>query len=246
VYRRSAVSAINRKIRSAYESLMRPPGILLSRAGFSANLVTVFSVVLAAAAALAFGSRNLTLGLGLLVASVLVDMLDGSVARASRGETGVGTMLDHTADRYSEFLYVFGICYGGYAPFWLGMLCYFSMLMPSYVRAKAETSGASASVQGVGIAERKEKLSILIVSAALLLVWRDALYYGMIIITILSQISAFQRLHFASGSGRGAEAQPCPESGDSSVCGGDVKTGGDGVCGSDRVGGRGRETGGST
>jgi len=181
---------------------MRPAGSFLCRVGLSPNLVTFFSVILAAAAALAFANRNLSLGLGFLVASVFVDMLDGSVARASGSASTVGTLLDHTADRYSEFLYVFGLCYGGYAPFWLGMLCYFSMLMPSYVRAKAESSGAAASVQGVGIAERKEKLAILIISVALALVWGDAVFYGLIVIAALSQLSTFQRLHFASRSGR--------------------------------------------
>jgi phosphatidylglycerophosphate synthase len=169
--------------------------------GLSANMVTLFSVILAAAAGLAFGTRNLSLGLGLLLASVLVDMLDGSVARASGSATTVGKMLDHTADRYSEFLYLFGLCYGGYAPFWLGMLCYFSMLMPSYVRAKAESAGVAASVQGVGIAERKEKLAILIISIALALAWSHAVFYGMITVAALSQISTLQRLHYASRPG---------------------------------------------
>ncbi len=199
------MSGINKRIRSGYESLLGPAGSLLDRVGLSPNLVTLFSVILAAAAALAFANRSLGLGLGLLVASVFVDMLDGSVARASGSATTLGTLLDHTADRYSEFLYVFGLCYGGYAPFWLGLLCYFSMLMPSYVRAKAESSGAVPSVQGVGIAERKEKLAILIVSTALALVWSNAIFYGMIAIAVVSQISTFQRLHFASRAGRSGE-----------------------------------------
>jgi phosphatidylglycerophosphate synthase len=185
---------------------MRPAGSVLCRVGLSPNLVTLFSVIFAAAAALAFAGRSLTLGLGFLIVSVLVDMLDGSVARASGRTTARGTLLDHSADRYSEFLYVFGLCFGGYAPFWLGMLCYFSMLMPSYVRAKAESAGAAASVQGVGIAERKEKLAILIISVALALVWNDAVLYGLIAITLLSQISTFQRLRFASRSGMDGDA----------------------------------------
>ena len=214
------MSAINERIRSAYESLTRPAGSFLCRAGLSPNLVTLFSVILAAAAALAFADRSLTLGLGFLIASVLVDMLDGSVARASGNATTIGTMLDHTADRYSEFLYVFGLCYGGYAPFWLGMLCYFSMLMPSYVRAKAESAGAAASVRGVGIAERKEKLAILIISVAIALVWGKAVFYGLIAIAVLSQVSTFQRLRFASraagsaeGGGRGESERDIEASG---------------------------------
>jgi phosphatidylglycerophosphate synthase len=108
----------------------------------------------------------------------------------------------------SVLLYVFGLCYGGYAPFWLGVLCYLGMLMPSYVRAKSESAGAAESVQGVGIAERKEKLAILITSTALVLVRSHAVFYGMMAIAALSQISTFQSLHFASkSSGAGGQGQ---------------------------------------
>jgi ABC-type multidrug transport system permease subunit len=43
--------------------------------------------------------------------------------------------------------------------------------------------------------------TILIVSTALALVWSNAVFYGMIAIAVVSQISTFQRLHFASRAG---------------------------------------------
>jgi phosphatidylglycerophosphate synthase len=192
----------NRRIRRYYEAVMMPVGRLLSRLGLSANLISALAVAAAGAACFAFATRRLGLGLVFMIVSVVIDMLDGSVARATGSASPFGMVLDHTTDRYSELLYVFGLCYGGYAPFWLGLLCVFSMLMPSYVRAKVEASAAGKSCQGVGIAERKEKLAIMIASIVLAFFIQGAIFYGLIAVTVISQISALQRLYFASrGSG---------------------------------------------
>jgi phosphatidylglycerophosphate synthase len=195
------MSAINQRIRRNYEAFMGPAGSFLLRLRLSPNMVSVTSLLLAAVACVGFSLRRLGLGLGFLVASIFVDMLDGSVARAAGTSSAFGTVVDHTTDRYAEFLYLFGLCYGRYAPWWLGFLCYFSMLMPSYIRAKAESSGAASSVQGIGIAERKEKLAILVLSTAIAFVYPTAIIYGLAAITVISQISALQRLYHASRSG---------------------------------------------
>jgi phosphatidylglycerophosphate synthase len=196
------VKTLNRRIRRNYEVVMMPVGRALSRLGLSANVISVLAVAAAGVACFGFATGRLGLGLAFVIVSVVIDMLDGSVARAAGTASPFGMVLDHTTDRYSELLYVFGLCYGGYAPFWLGLLCVFSMLMPSYVRAKVEGSGAGKSCQGVGIAERKEKLTIMIVSIILAFFIRDAVFYGLVAITVVSQISAVQRLYFASrGSG---------------------------------------------
>jgi ABC-type multidrug transport system permease subunit len=47
--------------------------------------------------------------------------------------------------------------------------------------------------------------TILIVSTAIALVWSNAVFYGMIAIAVVSQISTFHRLHFASRAGRSGE-----------------------------------------
>jgi phosphatidylglycerophosphate synthase len=193
--------AVNRRIRRDYEALMTPAGAFLWRLRISPNLISCISLVFAGAACAAFSVGRLGLGLGCLVGSIFVDMLDGSVARAAGKATKFGTVVDHTSDRYAEFLYVFGLCYGGYAPFWLGFLAFFSMIMPSYIRAKAE-SGVGFSCQGVGIAERKEKLGILILSLILAFFIKNAVYYGLIAVTLVSQASALQRLYHASQNGR--------------------------------------------
>lgn len=188
---------LNARIRRKYETIMRPAGQSLCRLRISANTMSLIALLVAGFACLAFAVGRLGLGLGFMLGSVVVDMLDGSVARASGTVSPFGMVLDHTTDRYSEFLYVFGLCYGGYAPFWLGLICVFSMLMPSYVRAKVESSGSRVSCQGVGVAERKEKMTILMVSIVLAFFISNAVMYGLAAIAVISQISAIQRLYYA-------------------------------------------------
>jgi phosphatidylglycerophosphate synthase len=174
---RGTMQTLNRRIRGGYEHL-------LIFAGFSCLWLSL---------------ARLGLGLAFVLLSIFVDMLDGSVARASGNVLPSGMVVDHTTDRYAEFMYIFGLCYGGYAPFWLGFLCFFSMMMPSYIRAKIESSGAEVSCQGVGIAERKEKLTILLACMVLQFFMGSAVIYGLALITVISQASAVQRLYFAFG-----------------------------------------------
>ena len=191
------MGTINRRIRRDYETLMMPAGAFLLKLRLSANAISVLSLACAGVACVGFALGKLGLGLAFVLASIVVDMLDGSVARASGNVSPFGMVVDHTTDRYAEFLYVFGLCYGGYAPYWLGLLTFFSMLMPSYIRGKVESAGMGVSSQGVGIAERKEKLAILIGSLVLAFFIENAVFYGFLAITVVSQISAFQRLHHA-------------------------------------------------
>ncbi len=176
---------------------MLPAGYLLKRTGISANWFSLLAVALSAVAAIAFATHRLALGLGLLLGSIFADMVDGSVARAAGRVEPFGMVIDHTTDRYAEFFLVLGLCAGGYAPFWLGLITIFSMLIPSYVRAKVESSGMDVSARGVGIAERKEKIGILIASIVAGFFFQRAISYGLAAISAISQISAFERLWHA-------------------------------------------------
>ncbi len=195
------LKSLNQRIRQGYESFMLPIGRVLDRTGISANWLSLIAFVLALLAGVSFAIERLGIGLVLVSISILVDMLDGSVARASGKAGPFGTVIDHTTDRYAEFFWILGLCLGGYAPFWLGLITFFSMLMPSYVRAKVESSGLGISSQGVGIAERKEKMAILLVSLILAFRFRQAVQCGFVAISAISQISAFERLWHAYREG---------------------------------------------
>lgn len=86
---------------------------LALRAGLTPNVVTASSLVvgLAAAAAFALGDRwALVVGAVLLQLSLVVDCVDGDIARYTRRFSATGAWLDASTDRLKEFA-----CYGGLA-----------------------------------------------------------------------------------------------------------------------------------
>ena len=86
---------------------------LALRAGLTPNAVTASSLVvgLGAAASFAVGDRwALVLGAVLLQLSLVVDCVDGDVARYTRRFSAAGAWLDASTDRLKEFA-----CYGGLA-----------------------------------------------------------------------------------------------------------------------------------
>lgn len=95
--------------------LSKPLTRLALALGLSPNTVTLISFVigLAAAAAFADGSRwALVAGALLLQLSLIIDCVDGEVARATRRFTSLGAWLDASTDRVKEFLVYAGLAYG--------------------------------------------------------------------------------------------------------------------------------------
>jgi CDP-diacylglycerol--glycerol-3-phosphate 3-phosphatidyltransferase/archaetidylinositol phosphate synthase len=134
----------------------------------------------------------------------VIDMFDGAVARASNRVTRFGATFDHVIDRYAEFFIVIGVILGSYADWLWGVFALFSMLMASFTRAKAESVGGLKSCT-VGIAERQEKLLIIIGASIItpLLPTIQILNYAMILVGILSSITVIQRLDYTWKESRG-------------------------------------------
>jgi Family of unknown function (DUF5941)/CDP-alcohol phosphatidyltransferase len=87
------------------------------RLGWTPNAITLisFAVGIAAAAAFAVGDRwALVLGAVLLQLSLVIDCVDGEVARATRRFSALGAWLDASTDRVKEFLAYAGLAYGAF------------------------------------------------------------------------------------------------------------------------------------
>lgn len=88
------------------------------RLGWSPNAITLvsFAIGLAAAASFAIGYRwALILGAVLLQVSIVVDCVDGEVARATRRFSTLGAWLDASTDRVKEYLAYAGLAIGAAA-----------------------------------------------------------------------------------------------------------------------------------
>jgi CDP-diacylglycerol--glycerol-3-phosphate 3-phosphatidyltransferase/archaetidylinositol phosphate synthase len=183
------------RFREQYQMAIKPVGIILAKIGFTPNMMTVLSLVVAIAGGIAYAFGGVIVGALLIIVTGVVDMFDGAIARATRSETRFGATFDHVLDRYAEFFIVFGIVFSGYSQWSIGFITLFGMVMASFTRAKAESVGGLKSCT-VGLAERQEKLLLLILGSILTGIFRDALSWSVIIVGILSHITVAQRLYF--------------------------------------------------
>lgn len=95
--------------------LSKPLTRVALRLGMSPNSVTLisFAIGLGAAASFAVGTRwALVLGAVLLQLSLIVDCVDGEVARATRRFSALGAWLDASTDRVKEYLAYAGLAIG--------------------------------------------------------------------------------------------------------------------------------------
>ncbi|MDH7564021.1 MAG: CDP-alcohol phosphatidyltransferase family protein [Candidatus Bathyarchaeota archaeon] len=181
------------KLREKYEKAIAPAGRLLGRLGITPNALSALCMVISVGAFWFYSVGNAILGAVFILLTGIVDMLDGAVARATGKMTRFGAVFDHVLDRYAEYLIVMGIMLGNYVEWVWGVFALMGMVMASFTRAKAESVGKLEHCT-VGIAERQEKLSILILGSLIAVYYPIALSYAVILVGILSHVTVAQRL----------------------------------------------------
>jgi len=184
------------KFRAKYENAMLPLGRGVGNLGLSANALSVLALCVSAVAAVLYCKSEAPIAAAVLVLSGFLDMLDGAVARATETASKFGAVLDHVLDRYVEYFVVVGIIAGGYANWFWGLFALIGMLMASYSRAAAESLGGLTSCT-VGIAERQEKLLLIIGGSVLVGLWGRSLELCVILVGVLSHVTVVQRLTYA-------------------------------------------------
>ena len=181
---------------------MQPVGKRLGTLGLKPNAITTTSLLVSCLAAAAYSLKLPLLGALGLLGSGLIDMLDGAVARATGTSSRFGAVYDHVLDRYAEFAILLGIGLGGFVNWIWVIFALFGMVMASFVRAKAESVGGLKSCT-VGIAERQEKLILLLAGSILQPISALSLPVCVFIVGILSHVTVIQRLHYTFNKTRG-------------------------------------------
>lgn len=161
---------LNIHARAAVSKALDPLGRRLAGAGISPNAVTAVGTAGVVAAALVFYPQGWFLaGTLVITAFVLLDIVDGAVARAGGTASPFGGVLDSTGDRAADAA-IFGALvwyFGEHAQRWMllaALLCLVLGSITSYIRSRAEAAGFSATV---GIAERAERLIVVLVGTGL-------------------------------------------------------------------------------
>jgi CDP-diacylglycerol--glycerol-3-phosphate 3-phosphatidyltransferase len=177
--------------RASVEQGLQPIGSSLGRTGIQPDHLTVAGFVLAVGCAIAVASGRLFVGLLLLIASALPDLLDGAVARARGGGTVRGAFFDSVTDRVTDALVLGGLAWylastdGAHAALLPFAVLGVSTLI-SYERAKAEALGFRA--RG-GLMERAERIIAVSVGLAFSFVLVPVLW----LMLVLTSITAVQR-----------------------------------------------------
>jgi phosphatidylglycerophosphate synthase len=186
------------RFRKLYERVTIPLGHLCLRAGLTPDMLTLLSLSLGGLAAYLIAQRAFLIGILLILLMTLADVLDGATARAGGTANPYGTLFDHVSDRYAEFLILLGIMLSGVVLAGWAMFALFGMIMASYVRARAESSGKVASCD-VGFAGRPEKLVLLMIGMGMQAFFPQVhfLQWAVIAVGVLSHITAIQRLLYA-------------------------------------------------
>ncbi|WP_345320555.1 CDP-alcohol phosphatidyltransferase family protein [Candidatus Villigracilis proximus] len=141
---------------------------------------------------------KMTTGGIVLLLSVLVDALDGTMARLRGDNSDFGGFVDSVSDRYAEF-----ITFGGLLYFFLSQENYSGVMVTfaatagsvlvSYVKARAEGLNFTAKV---GILTRVERYIVLIP----LLIFNQP-FIAAVVIAVLGNFTALQRILFVRAQG---------------------------------------------
>jgi archaetidylinositol phosphate synthase len=135
----------------------------------------------------------------LMLASGLLDALDGALARLYGEATSFGGFFDSLLDRYADAIIICGIILGGLTEVSWGLAALIGSLLVSYARARAEAAGVK--MESVGFAERAERLVLLALASFLSFVWLDALCWGVLVLAVLTNLTVIQRaIYFRKAS----------------------------------------------
>jgi CDP-diacylglycerol--glycerol-3-phosphate 3-phosphatidyltransferase len=188
--------------RKWYLGLIQPVINLFIKRKLNPNWLTTLGLIISIIAAYFFALGHHRIGGAIFLLAGTLDIIDGKVARASNRVTKFGALYDSTLDRYAEMFVLFGIVYyyAHSTNFYLGQfdlslpgavtaaIALGGSLMVSYIRARAEGLGLTCSV---GLMQRPERIVYLSFSA---IFHRYALFIVLILIAILSNFTAIQRL----------------------------------------------------
>lgn len=174
----------------------------LHRVGITANAVTVVGVLVTLAGSALLATARPLPALIVLLVGALSDTLDGQLAKAAGGGTRFGAFLDSTLDRVSDAALSCGAAALGAALddpllFWSALVGLVASSLVSYVRAKAESMGATATV---GLMPREARLAVLLVGIGL---WGVLGLYQLFVaafaaVALLSVFTLFQRIAFVA------------------------------------------------
>jgi phosphatidylglycerophosphate synthase len=192
----------------------------LAGIGVTPNMITLFSLIPAVAAAVALAYGWFGLACFLATAGSLCDTIDGPLARKLGVGSDAGEVVDATADRYVEFLFLGGLAMY-YRSHWIVLAlvlgAIFGAFMVSYATAKAEAMDVEPPR---GAMRRAERCVYLLVASGLTsfskVIFADSpshalrelpIILAVTIVAVVANVSTVQRMSAVAASLRARDAR---------------------------------------
>src|SRR3954471_10874750 len=187
----------------------------LARGGVTPDMITIAGTVGAVAGSVVlFGTGHLFWGTVVVTVSVLLDLLDGALARARGGGSVFGAVLDSAGDRVADAA-IFGSLIWWFSGrgdnrllVLLALLCLVLGVLTSYIKARAEGVGIACDV---GIVERLERLLLVLFGTGLAgLGVPYAVHVALWVLLVGSAVTVVQRVLVVRRDGSGPPVPTAP------------------------------------
>lgn len=182
------LSSLRQTVRPVGEFVAKP----FVKAGISANTITLAAIPLSTLAAVLIAKGYFYLAFCLAVPTILLDFLDGAVARASKSESLYGNHLEAVVDRFVEGAILVGLSV--HYPILSTTALTFSVLV-SYIKARVGLVIISDNSDWPGIGDRTDRMILLLL--ALFLLSHGHSGYGqaaLAALTLVALVGSVQRL----------------------------------------------------
>lgn len=182
-------------------------GSCFSRLPFSPNFYTLSSIVVSFFGLYFLIKVKLLVALFFFVSAILLDFVDGAVARYCNKSTKIGAYLDTICDRYVEGMILFGFLFlplkkiGLPPAFWIFLLVFGSILI-TYSKAAAKEKEILKEEFKKGFIGRAERMILIIatmITGVFSFYWMS---WEIVILSILFNIAAMDRIYLAIGQAR--------------------------------------------
>jgi CDP-diacylglycerol---glycerol-3-phosphate 3-phosphatidyltransferase len=185
-------------VRPAVGKVVDPVARALLRVGVTPDAITVAGTVGILVASVLAANDFILVAVILATVSALTDILDGAMARARGTSSRFGAFLDSSLDRVADGAIFASLAWwaakdDAWHAVFAALVVLIASQVTSYVRAKAESLGLTASN---GVVERPERLlGIGVGGFASGFGWDPGMYIVLWILAVLSVVTVVQRFH---------------------------------------------------
>ena len=191
-------------LRNRFDPIIEKIGRGFASLGFGPSFWTWVGLGLSIISAIMFSLHSPAIGVDYYTATFLgslfllfagfFDIVDGAVARVTKRTSALGGYLDSVLDKVSEIIIFIGILIGSFTNPVLVLVALSLSMLVSYTRARGE--GLGVDLKGKGIAERAERILIIVILG--FIPFQDNISVALWIISILAAITVLERLKVVS------------------------------------------------